>query len=190
MAAAVAGQEAVDLSLPQDLVVLEKNWHREFAYPGRSTNPLQANEDRQRIVEAQKRTIQRNEDRATQNPTVVEALPMPGGPLVLGPPIPMYEYQVKVKNTGSRMIKAIYWEYIFVDPDSGKIMGKHKIASKVRIAPGKTAELKAVMRSQPAPIVDINRLDEKLRDQFAEQVVIHRIEYKDGSPWKRPKPKF
>src|SRR2546426_7016848 len=97
MAAPVVAQDAADLSEPRDLVVLQKSWYREFQYPGRSSNPLQVNEDHEALVRAQKEAIKRNEERINQNQTVLEAIPAPTPAPVPRRPYAEYVYQAKVK---------------------------------------------------------------------------------------------
>ena len=65
-------------------------------------------------------------------------------------------------------------------------MGHHETTSRVKIHPGKNADLIASFGSKPTPRVNIDRIGEKLRDQFTERVIIHRIDYTDGSVWERP----
>jgi hypothetical protein len=45
--------------------------------------------------------------------------------------------------------------------------------------------IKSETVQQPTSVVSADQLDKKYRNQFKEEVVIHRIVYSDGSTWSR-----
>ena len=182
----VMAQKLAQSSDPLDVIVLEKSWYREVQHPGRDPNPLQPNEEQERLARAQKAVIRRNAESLPNQPTEERM------PIVIGPPLPAkmarsitYVYKITVKNTGAKTTKAIYWEYEFLDPDSQEVMGHRRIASKAKISPGQSRELERRFYTQPTRLVASDKLDRKYRDQFTERVIIHRIQYTDGSAWQR-----
>jgi hypothetical protein len=169
---------------PPNLSVIEKSWSRVFYYPNRDPNPLGPNESHRREVRLQKAAIKRRDENTSKS--IEESIPFVT-------PVPLatrmerltrYEYTVKVKNTGPKTIKTIYWEYQFLDPDTQQVMGHRRTASSVKILSGETQVLQRFSNKQPSLIVSANQLHKKYRDQFTERVIIHRINFTDGSVWK------
>lgn len=169
---------------PPGLSIIEKSWHKEINYPERDPNPLGPNEDYEKQVRAQKETIKRREE----NPklSTEESIPF-----VTPPPLAtrmtrnaLYVYRVKVQNTGTKTIQTIVWEYQFLDPDTQKVMGHLQTTSRVKISPDKFGELEHKSSTRPTAVVNADQLNKKSSDQFKERIVIHRIDFTDGSVWR------
>jgi hypothetical protein len=81
-----------------------------------------------------------------------------------------HESYALVKNSGTRKIKAIEWDYIFF-ADSGRREEKkrYRFRSKVKIAPGESKFLTKEVNDGAATVF--------------QTVAIRRIEYDDGSAW-------
>lgn len=94
-----------------------------------------------------------------------------------------YIYEIKIKNTGEKAIKKISCQYIFSEPDTQKQISYVSFDKEININPGKTEKLTLISLSPPSGAVDATKADKKLRDQYAELVIIQRIEYADGSIW-------
>ena len=182
-----AAQQTAGASDPTDLVVLDHSWHKDFAGRRRDTNPLQPNEDHIRQTRAEKQFIRQRDDYSLPNQTTEGRMPQPATRPVTSEtkPVDIYVYQFKVKNTGAKRIKAVEWEYQFLHPETQEVMGSRRITSKVKLSPGKTDEIEARLIQKPSTVVSADQLDKKLQDQFTERLVIHRIEYADGSVWQR-----
>jgi hypothetical protein len=186
LATFVSAQENDDKSGPADLTVLKHSWHKEFAGLAATSNPLQPNEDLMRQTRAEKQVIR---DRDYRLPNQTTELPMP----VPGPkPVPpdsksreFYVYQVTLKNNGAKQVRKILWEFQFLHPETQEVLGSKRITSRVKLSPGKTEEIKAKLFQQPTHIVPADQLGKKYKDQFKEQVIIHGIDYADGSTWQR-----
>ena len=184
---AVMAQEA---SLdPADVIVLEKSWHKEPQVgPGRSSNPLGPNEALIRQTQMEKTTIRQREEYSLPNQPTEARMPVPA-PRPIAPArsvITTYVYKIKVKNNGAKTIKSIDWEYQFLNPQTHELMGYRRITSDTKLSPGKTKKLERRFTRQPTILVNANQLDKKYRDQFTERLIIHRIQYSDGSVWQRP----
>ena len=180
----IAAQQTTTGSDPTDITVLEKSWHKSFVSSGRDPNTLRPNEDLIRQTRMEKAEIRERDYRlpSTTEPRMPAPATRPIPPL---PPKDMYVYQIKVKNSGAKTIKAIDWEYQFLHPVTQEILGTRRIVSRVKLTPGKTDVVQVRLYQQPATIVSADQLDKKYRDQFEERVIIHRINYSDGSAWKR-----
>lgn len=186
LATVVTAQESGDKSDPTDLTVLDHSWHREFVVWGGNSNPLGPNEDLIRQTRAEKQVIR---DRDYSLPNQPTEIPMPApGPRAIPPDSKareVYVYSATLKNNGAKRIKAVDWEFQFLHPETQQVMGSRRIISRVQISPGKTEVLKAQLFQQPTHIVSADQMGKKYRDQFKEQVIIHRIVYADGSIWQR-----
>jgi hypothetical protein len=97
-----------------------------------------------------------------------------------------YIYEIKISNTGPKIIREVIWEYVFTDPDTGRTVGRHQFTNKVNLRPGKKETLVGRSVFTPDTIVDVSQSGVKSAEQYSERVVIKRIKYMDGSVWERP----
>lgn len=181
-------QETAKSSDPSDVIVLEQSWRKEYRDTQRDPNPLKPNEDLMRITRAQKAHI-KAQDNALPDQTTTPSMPA-AGPKPVTPERGMftsYVYKIKVKNSGEKTIKAIDWEYQFLDPSTQEVLEQRKINSRLKLSPGKSQLLERRMTRKPAVVVSADQLAREHKDQFAERAVITRIVYADGSVWLRPK---
>ena len=98
-------------------------------------------------------------------------------------PVDGYAYRIKVQNTISKTVEAVFWEYRFEDPANVDSLARRQFLCGVDIAAGKSKELEAFSRSGPSDVVNVNTLNSGT--PFKESVVINRIEYTDGTVWQR-----
>ena len=178
---------AQETSDPPDVIVIEKSWHKQPRTEGRDSNPLSPNEALISQTRAEKTEI-RNRDYSLPNQPTEPRMPSPEARPIPPPPsvITTYVYKMKVKNNGPKTIKSVDWEYQFLDPNSNEVMGYRRITSNTKLSPGKTKVLERRFTRQPTLLVNADRLDKKYKDQFTERLIIHRIQYTDGSVWERP----
>ena len=113
------------------------------------------------------------------------SVPSVSDPIPVVYPWSGFIYKFTVKNTGSKIIRHLVWEYSFTDPATQRKVGVRQYKSSVKIRPGMTADL--VVRSSLPPIGTINatQAGQNSQDQSPEQMVIQRIKYADGSVWQR-----
>ncbi len=169
---------------PLDVAVLESKWRIDVRNPALEIDPLAGNKDRLREEAAQKANAQQSQNRVRQGenalPPVVRQPRSDSGPRGIWV---TYVYQVKLKNTGSKKIRRLVWDYVFTDPGTTIEAGRRRFVSKTSIKPGATRKLSVRLRSGPTGTVDATKADKKERDQYSEKVIIRRIEYADGSVW-------
>ena len=174
---------------PPDVIVLEKSWHKEpQAGPASASNPLGPNEALIRQTQMEKAAIRQREDYSLPNQTTEARMPVPQ-PRPVAPArslITTYVYKIKVQNNGSKTIKSLEWEYQFLNPQTLELMGYRRITSNTTLSPGKTKKLERRFTRQPTILVNANQLGKKYQDQVTERLIIHRIQYSDGSVWRRP----
>ncbi|HZT60378.1 MAG TPA: hypothetical protein VFA21_17365 [Pyrinomonadaceae bacterium] len=93
-----------------------------------------------------------------------------------------YTARATVRNTGAKAIKSIEWDYVFTDPDGGKELRRYRLQSKQQVEPGATAALVKEVAISP---------DENTHHITAgrQTVEITRVEFADGSVWRREEEK-
>lgn len=175
----------------QDVTVIQKQWRAEVRNPLMDESPFelldrinQAEEARirqtaetarrqrnQRSTQPSNPDTRRMEILSESNPAEKERKSGTGGARVI------YIYKIKVKNEGKKAIKALVWEYVFLEPETGREVGRRRFLSKTKIALGKTKEL--TMRSPSPPTGSINAANIKKnpQNQYSEQIVIRAIQY-------------
>ncbi|HZH91145.1 MAG TPA: hypothetical protein VEX70_11080 [Pyrinomonadaceae bacterium] len=102
------------------------------------------------------------------------------------PPGDAYKYVVKLRNNGSKVIKSIDWDYLFLDPDTSAVVSRHQFTSDDTIKPGKSKEISVLYLNPPVKTVSAKMLGKKTRANFKEQVVLMRVQFSDGSVWQHP----
>ena len=180
-------QEPAKSSDPSDVIVLEQSWRKEYKDTQRNPNSLKPNEDLMRVTHAQKAHI-KAQDNALPNQTTEPRMPA-AGPKPVTPEREMfvtYVYKIKVKNSGKKAIRALDWEYQFLDPNTQEVLEQRRINSTLKLSPGKSQVLQRRMTRKPTVVVNAAQLGRKSKDQFTERAVITRIVYADGSVWQRP----
>jgi len=96
-----------------------------------------------------------------------------------------YVYALKLKNIGSKTIKGIAWDYLFIDPKSNAELGNHQFLSHARIPTDKSATLEAQLRSPPTRVVRSSD-SATAYPKLIEKSVIQCVLYADNTVWKNP----
>jgi hypothetical protein len=99
------------------------------------------------------------------------------------PPPPRYVfiYKVTVQNAGSRAIKELDWDYLFVDSVTGEILGRREFTSLEKVGPGKRKELTITVSAPPTNRISVYSLGKNEREGLVAKIVIGRIMYEDGT---------
>jgi hypothetical protein len=97
-----------------------------------------------------------------------------------------FVYKLVVQNNSSKAIKAIDWDYVFVDESTQMEVGRRQFTSIEKISPGKSKELKFFIKSPPTRTISVSSLNQNERKGLTEDVAIVRIQYADGTFWQRP----
>lgn len=186
--AANAQTSSVPESAP-DLTVLQAKWHKEVYIPALYDDPMQINQQQDDLRIEKKIITKENKIRVSggQSP-----LPTPSKEVYSSIQEPhqtersvSYIYEAKVKNTGTKTIRKIVWQYSFVNPETGEEINRHSYMQKLSLRPGKIADLTGVSTSAPSGVVEVTKTD-KMRNKYEERVTVFRIEYEDGTFWQRP----
>lgn len=173
------------------LVVLKCSWEKERIRPRPSLVTLASQDELiQQSRREQQLAVAKNEgdrgkvskietqisnhQKATANASQTE-LPRDG-----------YRYKVKLRNDGPKTIKSIDWDYLFLDPTDHQGLARHQFTSDETIKPGKSKEISVLYLNAPVKTLNARSLKKKDSLAFVEQVVVVRIQYSDGSSWRRP----
>jgi len=100
-----------------------------------------------------------------------------------------YKYKVTLRNDGTKTIKSIDWDYVFIDQAAQQLVARHQFTSDETIKPGKTKEIHVLYLIPPVRTISAERLASKEPLPYSEHVVIARITYSDGSTWQYPQPR-
>jgi len=90
-----------------------------------------------------------------------------------------YKAQMVVKNRDEKTIKAINWDYVFLDPEKGKELKRYKVQTKQQILPAESQTLTKDFALDP-------RENTRHVTTGRQKVQITRIEFADGTIWRRP----
>ncbi len=100
-------------------------------------------------------------------------------------PVDGFAYRVKVRNATAKPIEIVFWEYQFKESAAAAPLVRRQFLCGVAVKPGKDKELQAFSLLGPQDVVSVNILSQKSGSAGAEQVVINRVEFADGSIWQR-----
>jgi hypothetical protein len=96
-----------------------------------------------------------------------------------------YEYLAKIRNTHTKNIEIVFWEYQFKELSNPENVVRRQFLCGVKIKPGKERELHAFSVLGPGDVVSVGSLTDQSRDLFEQKAVINRVEYADGSIMQR-----
>lgn len=92
-----------------------------------------------------------------------------------------YVYSAKVKNTGSKGIDGIAWDYIFLNPTTNAEVGRRQFLRVVKISPDKTANIEALL---PFRALGVTSAENQKDQKFIERAVVQCVLYSDETTWK------
>lgn len=102
------------------------------------------------------------------------------------PPRYAFRYTTTFKNTGTKTIKQIDWDYIFFDAMTNELVGRIELGCDEKIEPGKKKEVTFFIPTPPARTISVQALNSKERQSMTEQIVLVRVLYADGTSWQPP----
>lgn len=169
-----------------DLTVTKKTWRKETYHPALTEDPFRSNDEQAELIRAQRDNAIRNAARVREGNTPQQTVRSPKPmPTESDGPRSWFVYRATVKNSGTKTITALEWDYVFLDSDKAEQVGQHSFRHRVKIRTGKSTELIGQSTKPPSYIIDATKA-KKGEAQLSEEVIIRRIEYEDGSFWQRP----
>lgn len=133
--------------------------------PGRNTRI------REKTIEEQSRDLRRIESAAKRDAAA------PSGSIFL--------YMLKLKNLDEKTIKSFIWEYQPVKESAPQNASSRRFLCVEKIKAGDSKTLRIISHLPPSNVVDASVSSSEAKKDFAVDVVINRVEYADGTVWKR-----
>lgn len=163
------------------------NWERNpFGGPNENFHQMQFRARSEKRVTDAKRAgnsaeLSKLEKDAKADAAIVAAENQPSKP-----PRYYFFYRASIKNTSTKAISEIDWDYVFFDEATGDELDRREFTSVQKVGPGKEKELTFTLPTPPTRRISIHSLDKKERSGIVEKVVIVRVTYADGSVWQMP----
>lgn len=95
----------------------------------------------------------------------------------------VFIYKATVKNSSTKTIKSIDWDYIFLERGTETELGRQQFTSEEKIGPGKTKELIVTITKPPTKTISLTSLNNNERGTLDSRVIVVRIDYTDGTSW-------
>ena len=95
----------------------------------------------------------------------------------------VFVYKATIKNTSTKAIKSIDWDYIFLERGTENELGRQQFTSEEKVAAGKTKELVVTITKPPTKTINLTALNANERGTLDGRVVLVRIDYADGTSW-------
>lgn len=190
-------QAPADPSQPPDLIVVQLNWTKYFHRPGWDEDVFRPNDERAQEVRAQSTANQTSThsrargSQPTNKETADRQVQVPPTSAKVGRPgkekgiLEQYIYSITVKNTGTKQITRIIWDYILTDPNNPEDATHHEFETAVRIKSGKQKKISEISPARPTHVVNTREMNKSAKGTFIERAVINSIEYSDGTSWTR-----
>jgi len=99
-------------------------------------------------------------------------------------PIDGFSYETRVRNSGTKQVEILFWEYQFIDA-ANTVVARHQFLCGVKIKPNKEKDVGVFSLLRPSDVVNAATVGDKSPTAFRERVLINRVEYSDGSIWQR-----
>lgn len=103
------------------------------------------------------------------------------GATATGSARPLFVYSLELLNGGNKPIKAIRWQYLFVESSTSNELGSHDFENFERLGTNKAKLLTARSRVSPSKILPI-QVTEKAT--VTEKVMLRCVLYEDGTLWR------
>jgi hypothetical protein len=98
----------------------------------------------------------------------------------------VFIYKATIKNAGSKTIKSIDWDYVFLERGTENEIGRQQFTSEEKISPGKNKELVVTITKPPTKTISLTALNNNERGTLDGRVILVRIDYADGTSWQLP----
>lgn len=101
------------------------------------------------------------------------------------PPGAVFLYELKVKNADQRAVKSFVWEYQTPKESASRSDAPRSFLCGEKIKAGDSKTLKMTSRLPPVNVIDASASNDKSKKSFVVEAIINRVEYEDGTIWKR-----
>jgi hypothetical protein len=98
-----------------------------------------------------------------------------------------YVYSLTIRNSGTKTIQAVAWDYVFLNASSQTIVGNHHLLTYTTVRASQTLTLKGTERTRPTTVVSATNVKSKpASTRLLERAIIHCVLYDDGTTWRNP----
>ncbi len=95
----------------------------------------------------------------------------------------IYFYHLEVKNTSNKVVKGFAWEY---QPGELPDPSDRQFFCVVKAKPSESKTFDLFTPLAPSRVVNVSDAADKSDNKVTGSIVINKVEYTDGSVWKRP----
>ena len=160
------------------------NWEQNpFGGPNENFHEMQFRARSEKRVTDAKKSGTAGQNSTAERDLKVDAAIVAAGRQPSGPARYYFIYRAFLKNSSTKPIEEIDWDYVFIDSAMGQELGRHQFTSTKIIQPGKSKELTFMLSTPPTKRISVHALNKQERSGIADQVVVVRVKYSDGSVW-------
>ena len=160
------------------------NWEQNpFNGPNENFHEMQFRARSEKRVTDAKKSGTAGQNSTEERDLKVDAAIVQAGRQPSGPARYYFIYRASLKNSSTKPIEEVDWDYVFIDSATGQELGRHQFTSTKMIQPGKSKELTFMLSTPPAKRISVFALNKQERSGMADQVVVVRVKYSDGSVW-------
>ena len=160
------------------------NWEQNpFNGPNENFHEMQFRARSEKRVSDAKKSGTAGQQSSAERDLKVDAAIVAAGRQPSGPARYYFIYRAWIKNASTKQIAEIDWDYVFIDSATGQELSRHQFTSTKTIAPGKSKELTFMLSTPPTKRISVYALNKQERSGIADQVVVVRVKYLDGSIW-------
>jgi hypothetical protein len=179
---------------PPEVEIVKFSWSKErlnweqnpFSGPNENFHEMQYRARAEKRVSDAKRSGTSGQQSTAERDLKVDAAIVQAARQPSGPPRYYFVYRASLKNSSTKHIDEIDWDYVFIDSATGQELGRHQFASTKTIPPGKSKELTFSLSTPPTRRVSVYALNKHERSGVSDQVVVVRVKYSDGTVWQLP----
>lgn len=176
---------------PSEVEVVKFSWSKErlnweqnpFGGPNENFHEMQFRARSEKRVTDAKKSGTAGQHSTAERDLKVDAAIVAAGRQPSGPARYYFIYRASLKNSSTKPIEEIDWDYVFIDSATGQELGRHQFTSSKIIQPGKSKELTFMLSTPPTKRISVYALNKQERSGIADQVVVVRVKYSDGSVW-------
>ena len=172
-------QTSANHQLPNDLTVVQATWRYAVNWQGNTAaNVLSGNSQTDRVAVAPEKSLEQRRDKGQLGPIDTE------NDLFLR--TGRNTAAVTIRNDGSKTIKAVSYDFFFVNAANGEMWLHYKFRNRETIGAGETRILTNSVTDARAERFRPTGVGSKTSasGKVGYRVVINRIQYADGSEWR------
>jgi hypothetical protein len=171
---------------PPEVSVLKLSWSKFNLPVGGDRDPFAPNDlvraEREAAREAQAQNREAGRTGTLVRPPVMQI--QTSSLSDLKPGVAAYSFTMKLKNSGSRIIRGLEWAYVFIDPATDQEVGRAVFRHNLKLSPNKEGQVIGYSNNSPVKVFNVKGA--KSDKDLKQRVEIYRVRYDDGSAWDRP----